>query len=268
MPHHHAVRSRPSRLAFLSHLEARVLWDTVLREVPDPLALCLMPDHLHLLHARDVGAALGIALRSYARWRNNRMGVRGSLWRRPGPPEPVKGRTKLRRSERYIHLNPCRAGLVGDPLAWPWSTHRDRVGLALPAARPADPDPLAYHQYVSADPSVNLRGTDLPVGTDGADGDTVLDAVLALTRSPREALTRRGPVRSLALRSLRQFTTLSGREIGAELQLARATVHRVPLKHTRATRLVSRVLGDDRFPALEPGDLRRTSRWFAYRDRT
>lgn len=42
-----------------------------------------------------------------------------------------------------MHPNPCRARLVADPLAWPFSTHRDAVGLAVdPVVPRAGPDEL------------------------------------------------------------------------------------------------------------------------------
>ena len=44
MAHHHTCRSRSALLAFRTHAEARLLRDHVLRQVPDPLGLCLMPD--------------------------------------------------------------------------------------------------------------------------------------------------------------------------------------------------------------------------------
>lgn len=267
MPLHFAVRTRPRLLAFRTHTSARVLWDALLTEVPDPLALCLMPDHVHLLHTHDVSRGLGLALRTHARWRNRQLGRTGSLWQRVGPPEPVRGETKLRRTERYIHLNPCRAGLVADPLAWAWSTHRDRVGLAVPGARPPVPDPHAYHHYLSADPSVDQGGTLLPTGTDQAPAEAVFAAVSELTRTPWEGLRVRGTPRRLVVSGLRLFTDLSVGEMAVAAGLNRSTVQRTPAQWTPATRVVSRVLGDPRFPGLSPGELTRLRGWERYRGR-
>ncbi len=268
MPHHFAVRTRPGRLAFTSQTEARALWDAVLAQVPSPLALCLMPDHVHLLHKADVSRALGLALRSHARWRNRRHGLRGPLWRRVGAPEPVKPGLKLQRSVRYIHLNPCRARLVDDPLAWPWSTHRDRVGLVVPATRRPDPDPVAFHAYVSADPSVAVQGTLLPQGIDRPRPDQVFAAVSALTRSPWSRMSRRGSARDLWLQSLRAFTELTQAGVAREAGVGLRTVERVGSRNTPELRIVGRVLGDPRFAALEEGDLRRHPRWRRYAGRT
>jgi putative transposase len=267
MPHHHAVRSRPDQLAFRSHDEARGLWLAILKRVSDPLALCLMPDHVHLLHILDVSKELGLALRGYARWRNRRNETRGPLWTRPSPPEAVHGAIKLRRSVRYIHLNPCRARLVTDPLAWPWSTHRDRVGLAVPQFRPTVPDPHAFHHYVSADPTVAVQGTLLPVGADRSPADAVFAAVSAVTRSPWGRLSGKGPARRLLVVCLRLFTDLTIAAIAGETGLNRRTVQRIPPQWTPAVRVVSQVLGDPRFSGLATGDLTLVPAWHRYRGR-
>ncbi len=160
---------------------------------------------------------------------------------------------KLRRNERYIHLNPCRARLIDDPLAWPWSTHRDRVGLAWPCAVPTRTDPAAFHRYVSADPSVAVDGTLLPCRLDGGTAEQVYAAVSALTRSPAERLQLRGPARTLWIQSLRLLTELTQPAIAREVGVCLSTVQRLPPRWTPEIRLVRRVLGDRRFPALDDG---------------
>ena len=73
---------------------------------------------------------------------------------------------------RYTVLNPSRAGIVDDPLSWPWSTHRDvvgaiadpwvtaeRLGAALGSRMASAQD---IHAYVSGDPSVAIAGTPFP----------------------------------------------------------------------------------------------------------
>jgi hypothetical protein len=69
-----------------------------------------MPNHLHLAHALDLRRAVSRALADHAQWVNHGRGESGALWLPRPPPEPVEGRGKQRRVERYIHLNPCRAG--------------------------------------------------------------------------------------------------------------------------------------------------------------
>ena len=268
MAYHLTCRSRRGTLAFRTHVEARALWDRVIEAVPDPVALCLMPDHVHLLHARDVHARLGRALSAFARWRNHQRGVKGAVWERQSAPEPVLGEKKLRRSERYIHLNPCRAWLVKDPLAWAWSTHRDRVGLAVPCVRPPVPDTHAFHAYISADPTVHVQGTQLPVAQDLLPLEPVIAAVSEVTRSPWSALFRRGPQRQLLLSSLLSLTAARPAEIALECRVSRKTVYRASTAWGPALRIVARVAGDPRFPGLVEGDLRQLAGWARYRSRT
>ncbi len=267
MAFHHTCRSLPGSLAFRTHAEAGLLWDLVLRHVPDPLALCLMPDHVHLLHRRDVHHSLGQALAAFAQARNHRRGHRGAAWQRQPAPEPCDGPTKTRRSERYIHLNPCRAGLVSDPLAWPWSTHRDRLGLAVPTRVTVVPNPHGFHAYVSADPTVHVNGTPLPAITESATIDDIAAAVSALTRSTADQLDHRGPPRHTLIRSLRCLSDLSVADLARATGLHRATLYRVPGIWTPDVRTVAQVLGDPRFAALQPWDLRRMAGWGRYRSR-
>lgn len=262
MTHHRVSHTLAGHLAFTTHDQARHLRDLVLIQVPDPLALCLMPDHVHRVHSRPVSAALGTALGAYARWRNHQLGRSGALWKRQPTPQLIAGRTKQNRQVRYVHLNPCRAGLVRDPLAWPWSTHRDRVGLAVPGIRSRDRDPAAFHAYVSSDPTVHPTGTRLPLGDDRASPSDVFAAVGALTRSPADAMFRRGPQRQLLLQSLR---TLCDGPPEALAGVSRATFFRVATQRSPAGALVARVAGDPRFEALAEGDLRPT--WGRYRSR-
>src|SRR5687768_15753019 len=108
-----------------------------------------MPDHLHLLHEADVRDRLIHALVGYVQWVNHRRGDHGALLE----PVPAAGAAlegdKRNRSVRYVHLNPCRARLVSDPLAWPLSTHRDAVGLSAFPVIGRQRDPYGFHRYVS-----------------------------------------------------------------------------------------------------------------------
>lgn len=195
---HHTVRARPERLLFVTWTEARALWDRLVAAAPGLQALCLMPDHLHLLHERDVRVPLGAALSGYARWLAHRREPGGPLVLPQAPPDRALQGDKQLRSVRYVHLNPCRARLVTDLLAWPFSTHRDAVGLAaFPVVR-RQADPAAFHRYVSADPTVNVEGTELPSpSVHVPDAGAVLAAVSALTRRTVDGLDRRGPERTL-----------------------------------------------------------------------
>ncbi len=112
-----ALSMRKTKL-FHHHGEANALWGILLRAVPDPLAVCLMPDHVHLMHAVDVSSAMLRVMSAFARWRNHAHGATGRVWHPLERVEPLAGGRKFDRSVRYVHLNPCRKQpLVSDPLA-------------------------------------------------------------------------------------------------------------------------------------------------------
>jgi len=261
---HVVARALPGRLLFRSWPEALVLWRAIVA-LPGLRAAVLMPNHIHALTETDVLATLGTAMSGHARFLNPRRGRRGPLWEPAPHPQPVLGAQKIRRNERYIHLNPCRAGLVVDPLAWPFSTHRDRVGLAWPAAVDRAGDVVRYHRYVSSDPTVRPGGTELPVQGPGevSLGD-VEAAVSALCRAPVPLLRQRSPARDLALRAARCLVDASAGEIADWFGVTRRTVFRNPIRRDAGTALVARVVGDGRFAPLSPGDLR--ADWWPYRD--
>jgi len=231
-----------------------------------------MPDHVHLLHARSVRVGFGVALQGYAQWRNAQRGTSGAVWDRQGSTEEVPRGLKTRRLVRYIHLNPCRARLVDDPLAWAWSTHRDQVGLAVPTMRAVASDPIGFHRYVSSDPTVRVDGTPLPMPTDllpagPAAYQAIRHAVGESLRTPASLLRRRGPPRTLLLRSLVQLTGGPLAEIADFAGVHRRTVDRVEDRWDETARVVSRLVDDPRFPGLVEWDLPHLPSWSRYRGR-
>src|SRR5512143_2269317 len=165
---HTLIRQRP-----LQRREAaRWLWRHLRHSFPRVAAVCLMPDHVHLIayttdprldrlrFAKVLGALSRIA-RSKPTWLT-------------ATPSKVGDAKHLARQIRYVHLNPSRAGLADDPLEWPWSTHRGVVGaevspwaraddLARALERPRAGFETWFHAYVSADPSVSPNGSAFPV---------------------------------------------------------------------------------------------------------
>ena len=225
---HHVARARPGHLLFTDATEARALWVRVVGRTTGLTALCLMPNHLHLLHQRDVLTDLRQALSAFARWSNARTGRRGPLFERIPSPDEVAGVTKIRRQVRYIHLNPCRARLVADPISWPFSTHLDALGLVVDPVRGRVPDTHSFHRYVSSDPTVHPAGTDLPVVPGGLlTLEQVLAGVSFATRTPADELVRRrGPARRLLVASSRGLTDASAAHIADHCGVTRSAVHR------------------------------------------
>lgn len=270
---HHTAHGAGWRLLFHDHHEARALWVRIVRAVPALVALCLMPDHLHLLARRDVSPGLRLGMIAYARWRNAHRGERGPVWAPAGPPEEVPPGDKEPRLVRYVHLNPCRAGLVDDPLAWPWSSYRDRLGLGIAPAVPRAADPHDLHRYTSSDPSVQLSGTLLPMARDRVvPGDAgmqeLLAAVSELHRLPmRQLAEHKGLARTHLIRAARCTTGPSTADIALHLGMSERAVRRVPAVGDPSVTAVHRVLGDARFPGIPDGDLRRTPELQRYRAR-
>jgi len=94
---------------------------------------CLMPNHAHLV--LQVGAIpLSRAMQNlafrYTRHINTREKRRGHLFQGRFKAILVDGDVYLLELVRYVHLNPVRAGLCGQPEAWRWSGHRAYLGRA------------------------------------------------------------------------------------------------------------------------------------------
>jgi putative transposase len=97
-------------------------------------AWCLMPNHVHLIlvpaHEDGLRAALAPAHTRYAIEINRRQGWCGHFWQSRFGSFPMD-EAHLHACLRYVELNPVRAGLVARPEAWPWSSARAHLGLAL-----------------------------------------------------------------------------------------------------------------------------------------
>ncbi len=217
---HLVAHSVPPGWLFHDWREAAELWRRL--EALGPVrAMAIMPDHIHYIgRAIHWNAWLG-ALGGYARWRNHRRDEPGRCVFLPAPPpERLVDRKHLQRTIRYTHLNPCRDHLANDPLTWAFTSHRDAVGLAVPAVVAPNPEPARFHGYVSGDPSVRPEGTPLPYGLQSMREPSVamvVAAVSALIRTVAVDLYARGPGRRLLIQALIACTSLSKRQIAAEL---------------------------------------------------
>jgi hypothetical protein len=186
-----ATRCRP----LADPRQAWWLWHALRNGWPTALAACLMPDHLHLLIA---------ALAPQAE-RMRRARVVGAFSRRiasagwqVAAPEPIRSVAHAWRSVRYLHLNPCRAKLTDDPLAWFWSTHRGMLGAehrpwvtADHLARALGSSPIGFaqrlHAFVSGDPSVHPNGTPPPLAAPRRScPDVALSSVVAAAHAATE----------------------------------------------------------------------------------
>jgi putative transposase len=105
------------------------------------LSYVLMGSHYHaLLRIPDgrLSEALQRLHTEYSRFFNRRHGRSAHLFRaHPGTREIVSD-AHLLTAYRYLARNPVEAGLVTDPLDWPWSSARTHAGLERPRIPLAD----------------------------------------------------------------------------------------------------------------------------------
>jgi len=96
-------------------------------------AFCLMANHVHLIV--DPGARgenLALLMKRVAgrqtRFVNRREKRTGTLWEGRYKSSPISTDEYLLACCRYIELNPVRAFVVADPLAYRWSSYAGKVG--------------------------------------------------------------------------------------------------------------------------------------------
>jgi len=259
------IVSHATKNTFLFHswTEGLVLWQRIVEEVPQLEALVLMPDHVHLLHLTDVRRRLAHALSSYVLHRNAARGQSGAGVDPLPEAMPLPNREHTRRTERYVYLNPVRGHLVPDPLSWPLSTYRDKLGLAAWPIVTVSRDPARLHEYVCSDETVDVRNRAFPSHTLSTDDAVrVLHATSAVTRTPLARLQRRGAARTLFLRAASVLCPKVPRtDIARLVSATRHTAIRAAAERDAATRAVAHAVGDDRFPPLYDVDLRRLPGW-------
>jgi putative transposase len=91
-------------------------------------AYVLMTNHVHLLLTPGRGGAIAAMMqdlgRRYVRVFNDIHERTGTLWEGRYKACLVDSERYLLACHRYIELNPLRAGMVEEPAAYPWSSHR------------------------------------------------------------------------------------------------------------------------------------------------
>ena len=111
------------RLAYLDWLG-----EALTRERCRLHAYVLMTNHVHLLLTPDEAERVPQVLisvgRRYVQYINATYGRTGTLWDGRYKSSLVQAETYLLLCQRYIELNPVRAGLVTDPAHYRWSSYR------------------------------------------------------------------------------------------------------------------------------------------------
>ena len=110
------------------------------------LALVVMPDHVHvaLNPLRDPDGQISTAeimqaIKSTSSHRiNKELGHRGTVWQQESFDRALRREEHLQSKIEYMLENPVRAGLVRDPLAYPWIWRRTQgwteIVLEAPSA--------------------------------------------------------------------------------------------------------------------------------------
>jgi putative transposase len=90
-------------------------------------AYVLMGNHVHLLTTPSAPGAIAAMMqdlgRRYVRIVNTLHGRTGTLWEARYKSSVVDSENYLLTCQRYIELNPVRAGMVPRAAAYPWSSH-------------------------------------------------------------------------------------------------------------------------------------------------
>ena len=92
---------------------------------------CCMPNHIHFVmqvQATPLSQIMQNLSFRYTRWLNTKQRRSGHVFQGRYKAILVDADPYLLQLVRYIHLNPVRAGLVKDPVDYPWSSHRAYVG--------------------------------------------------------------------------------------------------------------------------------------------
>jgi len=98
-------------------------------------AYCWMPNHVHLavqVGRAPLGRLMQAVASSYARRKQRSVPTTGHLFERRYRAKLVAADAYLLALVRYIHRNPVRAGLAGDPGEYAWSSHRAYLGHGRP----------------------------------------------------------------------------------------------------------------------------------------
>ncbi|MHB9100930.1 MAG: transposase [Sulfuricella sp.] len=91
-------------------------------------AYVLMTNHVHLLISTDRAGAPGALMKAlgqrYVQYVNRTYRRSGTLWEGRFRSCPTQEETYLLVCQRYIELNPVRAGMVAHPAEYRWSSYR------------------------------------------------------------------------------------------------------------------------------------------------
>ena len=125
-------REDSDRLVYLSNLEELCKrWDCALH------AYCLMTNHVHLMltpaHEEGPACVMRDLGRRYVRYFNERHRRTGTLWEGRFYSCLLDSARYVLGCQRYIDLNPVRAGMVSSPGTYRWSSYAGNSGARTDA---------------------------------------------------------------------------------------------------------------------------------------
>jgi REP element-mobilizing transposase RayT len=96
------------------------------------IALCLMPNHFHLLIRVEAGGSVDQFMQrlcsGYSRRINRFLSRTGTVYEGRYHIKHVKDDNYFKALCRYIHLNPVKAALAEDPSTWEYSNYQESLG--------------------------------------------------------------------------------------------------------------------------------------------
>ncbi len=159
--YHVVARGNQRRLTFLDHEDYAFYLDRLTkyraRDKVSLYAYCLMPNHVHLLlRTSDIplSKSMQAVQQSYTQRFNHRRRTVGHVFQGRYRAIVCETDIYLAALVRYIHLNPVRAGLVEDPGAYAYSSHR--AYLSAEVSSPVETDLVlamlggrsGYHAFI------------------------------------------------------------------------------------------------------------------------
>jgi len=123
---------------FYNHLAYRSFIDLIDRYAVETsiqvIAVCLMPNHFHLLvqigEGGDLSQFMKRVCQAYSKRANRELRRAGTVIEGRFKSKHVKFTEYLTHLCRYIHANPIKAGLAQDPREWPYSNFKEFIGIA------------------------------------------------------------------------------------------------------------------------------------------